>query len=112
MTADTELTIPNTTHPFFITVDASLVSLGAVLFQMNEENKMKVISYNSRILYTQEQKLLTLDRELLAIVYALQIYEFLDLLIPYTNSQITNLYYIVLQRKEILVLDSIEHKCN
>ena len=77
MTANTELTIPNTTHPFFITVDASLVGLGAVLFQMNEENKLKVISYNSRILNTQEQKLSTLDRELLAIVYALQIYEFL-----------------------------------
>ena len=77
MTADTELTIPNTTHPFFITEDASLVGLGAVLFQMNEENKMKVISYNSRILNTQEQKLSTLDRKLLAIVYALQIYEFL-----------------------------------
>ena len=58
MTAETELTIPNTQHPFFITVDASLVGLDAVLFQMNEENK-------------------TLDRELLAIVYALQIYEFL-----------------------------------
>ena len=77
MTADTELTIPNTTHPFFITVDASLVGLGAVLFQMNEENKMEVISYNSRILNTQEQKLSILDRGLLAIVYALQIYEFL-----------------------------------
>ena len=77
MTADTELTIPNTTHPFFITVDASLIGLGAVLFQMNEENKMKVISYNSRILNTQEQRLSTFDRNLLAIVYALQIYEFL-----------------------------------
>ena len=77
MTADTELTIPNTKHPFFITVDASLVGLGAVLFQMSEKNKMKVISYNFRILNTQEQKLSTLDRELLAIVYALQIYEFL-----------------------------------
>ena len=77
MTADTELTIPNTTHPFFITVDASLVGLGAVLFQMNEENKIKVISYNSRILNSQEQKLSTLDRELLAIVYAIQVYEFL-----------------------------------
>ena len=78
MTADTELTIPNTTHPFFITVDASLVGLGAVFFQMNEENKMKVISYNSRILNTQEQSFqqTVLDRELLAIVYALQIYEF------------------------------------
>ena len=30
MTAETELTIPNTKHPFFITVDASLVGLGAV----------------------------------------------------------------------------------
>ena len=77
MTAETELTRPNTKHPFFITVDASLVGLGAVLFQMNEENKMSVIAYNSRILNTQEQKLSTLDRELLAIVYALQIYEFL-----------------------------------
>ena len=63
MTAETELTIPNTKHPFFITVDASLVGLGAVLFQMNEENKMRVISYNSRNLNTQEQNLSTLDRE-------------------------------------------------
>ena len=59
MTADTDLTIPNTKHPFFITVDASLVGSGAVLFQMNEENKMKVISFNSRILNTQEQKIST-----------------------------------------------------
>ena len=70
MTAETELAIPNTKHPFFITVDASLVGLGAVLFQMNEENKMRGISYNSLILNTQEQKLSTLDRELLAIVHA------------------------------------------
>ena len=77
MTAETELTIPNTKHPFFKTVDASLVGLGAVLFQMNEENKMRVISYISRILNTQEQKLSTLDRELPAIGYALQIYELL-----------------------------------
>ena len=30
MTSDTELTIPNTKNPFFITVDASLIGLGAV----------------------------------------------------------------------------------
>ena len=77
MTAETELTIPNTKHPFFITVDASLVGLGAVLFQMNEEKKVRVISYNSQFLIAQEQKLSTLDRELLAKIYALQIYEFL-----------------------------------
>ena len=77
LTSETELTIPNTKHPFFITVDASLIGLGAVLFQLNEQNKMKVISYNSRILNPREQKLSTLDRELLGIVHALQIYEFL-----------------------------------
>ena len=77
LTSETEFTIPNTKHPFFITVDASFIGLGAVLFQLNEQNKMKVMSYNSRILNPQEQKLSTLDRELLGIVHALQIYEFL-----------------------------------
>ena len=77
LTSETELTIPNTKHPFFITVDASLIGLGAVLFQLNEHNKIKIISYNSRISNPQEQKLSTLDRELLGIVHALQIYEFL-----------------------------------
>ena len=77
LTSETELTKPNTKHSFFITVDASLIGLGAVLFQLNEQNIMNVISYNSRILNPQEQKLSTLDRELLGIVHDLQIYEFL-----------------------------------
>ena len=38
---------------------------------------MKVISYNSRILNQQEQKLSTLDDDFLGLVHALQIYEFL-----------------------------------
>ena len=84
LTAETESTISNTKHPFFITIDAFLVGLGAVLVQMNEENKMKVISYNFRILNTQEQKLSTLDRELLAVFYALQIYEFLFIGSPHS----------------------------
>ena len=75
---------------------------------------MRVISYNSRILNTQEQKLSTLDRELLAIVYALQIYEFLIIgsLIQFTFSQTRNLYYTVLQKRETSVQDFIKHKCN
>ena len=76
LTSDTALTIPNTKHPFFITVYASLIGLGAVLFQLNEQNQMKVISYNSRILNPQEEKLSTRERELLGIVHALQIYDF------------------------------------
>ena len=77
LTSDTELTIPNTKHPFFITVYASIIGLGAVFFQLNEQNQMKVISYNSRILNPQEQKPSTLERELLGIVHALRIYEFI-----------------------------------
>ena len=38
---------------------------------------MKVTSYNSRILNPQERKLSTLERELLGIVHAFQIYEFI-----------------------------------
>ena len=75
LTSETQLTTPNTKHPFFITLDASLIGLGAVLIQLNEQNKMKVISYNSGILNPQEQKLSTLGRELLGIVHALQIYD-------------------------------------
>ena len=76
LTSEIELTIPNTKHPFFITVDGSFIGLGVVLFQLYDQNKMKVISYNSRILNPQEQKLSTPDQELLGIVHALQIYEF------------------------------------
>ena len=91
LTSDTELTIPKTKHPLFITVDASLIGLGAVLFQLNKENKMKIISYNSFILNPQEQKLSTVDRELLGIVHALQIYEFLIIDSPHPIQDFTDL---------------------
>ena len=48
---DAELAIPNTTHPFYMTVDASLIGLGAVLFQPNTNtNNLLKLSYfnNSR----------------------------------------------------------------
>ena len=114
LTSNTELTVPNTKHPFFITVDASLIGLGAVLFQLIKQNQMKVISYNSRILNPQEQKLSTLERDFLGIVHALQIYEFiiLDHHILSTFSLTINLFYIVLRKKETLVHAFIEHKCN
>ena len=75
---------------------------------------MKDISYNCRILNLQEQKFSTLDRELLGIVQALQIYEFLSLVLPnqFIFLLITNLYYIVLQRKVTLVLVFTELKGN
>ena len=60
LSKDAELAIPNTNHPFYLTVDASLIGLGAVLFQPNSQNKIQIISNNSRILTTQEQKILYL----------------------------------------------------
>ena len=90
LTSETDLTIPNTKHPFFITVDASPNGLSAVLFQLNEENKMKNISYNSRLLNPREQKHSTLDRELLGIVHALQIHEFLIIGSPHPSYVFTD----------------------
>ena len=46
LTSETELTIPNTKHPFFITVDASLIGLGTVPFQLkdrSEQNERYII---------------------------------------------------------------------
>ena len=50
LTSETELTILNTKPPFFITVDASLIGLGAVLFQLNEQKQNE--SYIVQLLYT------------------------------------------------------------
>ena len=54
-----------------------MIGLGAVLFQLIKNNRIKVISYNSRIPKPQEQKLSTIDCEILGIVHALHLYEFL-----------------------------------
>ena len=76
LTSETELTIPNSQHPFFITVGASLVGSRAVLLQLNEYNKKKVFSYNSLNLNPRKQNLSNRNSEFIGIVYALQLYEF------------------------------------
>ena len=112
LTSERKLTKPNTKHPFFITVDASLFGLGAVLFQLNEEKKM--ISYNSRILNLQEQKFSTIDRELLGIVHALQIYEFLTIGSPHPIHVFTDQKPLLhcFTKKVTFVLAFTELKCN
>ena len=114
LTPETELTIPNTKHPIFITFDASLIGLGAVLFQLNEQIKMKVISYSSRILNPEEQKLSTLDRELLGIVHALQFYEFRIIGSPHPIHifAVHNPLLHCFTKKVTLVFVSIDLKCN
>ena len=65
----TKLTITNTKHFFSV--------IGANLFQLNEDNKSKVVSYNIGITNLQEQKFATLHRELLGILHAVQLNEIL-----------------------------------
>ena len=52
LTSDTDLTLPNTKHPFFITVVASLIGLGAVLFQLNDQNQKSHILQFTYIKFT------------------------------------------------------------
>ena len=101
LSKNAKLAIPNTTHPSYITVDACLIGLGAVLFQPNAHNKMQVISYNSRILTTQEPKLSTYDRELCASTFALSQYKFMVIgsQFPITDFTDHNLILFPLIRK-------------
>ena len=71
LSKDADPTIPKTSHPLYITVDASLISLGSILFQPNSNDKMQVISYNYSILSIREQTLSTFDRDPCAITFAL-----------------------------------------
>ena len=101
--------------PFYYSRRFALkIGLGALLFQLKERNKMKVIYYNSRILNPQEHKFSTLDRKLLGIVHALQIYEFIIIGSPHPIHIFTDhkLLLHCFPKKEILVHDYIELKYN
>ena len=75
---------------------------------------MKVIPYNSRILSTQKQKLSTIDSELLGVVHALQIYEFLIIGSLHPNHLFTDHKPLLrwFTKKEILVHVFIVLRCN
>ena len=77
-----------TTIQLSLFTQKSLIELRAVLFQSNEENKMKVISFNFLIQNPQEQNIST--PELLGIVHALQIYEFLIIGSPHPMHVFTD----------------------
>ena len=47
ITKDVTPTLPNTNHPFSNTEDSSLIGIGCVLFQMNDERKLDIISFKS-----------------------------------------------------------------
>jgi hypothetical protein len=61
-------------QPFSVFTDASINAVGAVLIQAGEDGAACVISTASRVLTPAERKFTTCEQELLAIVYALQMF--------------------------------------
>ena len=78
ITHNLELTMPDTTKPFYIITDASNTGIGAALLQQHTtEKKMRLVSANSRLFTPIEMRLPTLIRECSTIVFALTEFEFL-----------------------------------
>ena len=69
-TKDVNLTLPGRNHPFFITVDLSVIDTGFVLFQIYNKRKLDIISYYSCKFTSNGQKLCTVYRDLIGVVYS------------------------------------------
>ena len=77
-THKSELTMPDTTKPFYIITDASDTGIAASLLQQHPtERKMKLVSANSRLFTPIDMRLSTLIKEGSAIIFALTEFEFL-----------------------------------
>jgi ribonuclease HI len=66
-------------HPdeksWVINTDASGKAIGSVLMQQDENEELNIISTASRVLKPAEQQYTTCEKELLAIIYALQCFK-------------------------------------
>ncbi|KAJ8658132.1 hypothetical protein O0I10_006139, partial [Lichtheimia ornata] len=71
LSSDLILHHPDLRHPFYIATDASNTGIGAVLFQIVDNDK-RYIEFAARALSTSERNYSTTRRELLAIVFALR----------------------------------------
>ena len=65
------LQYPDPSKPFVVTTDSSRVAIGAILSQ-GPIGKDRPISYASRVLNDAEKNYSTIEKELLAIVYAVK----------------------------------------
>ena len=63
-------TLPNTEHPFVVTVDFFLAGRCCALLQAICIGKLDIISHNSRSFLTNEQKLFTTYREFIIVVFS------------------------------------------
>ena len=72
ITAEPVLRQPDHNKPFTMEVDASQYTLGAILSQKDEQGKLRPVGYYSKTLIPAERNYDVYDRELLALVRALQ----------------------------------------
>ena len=65
------LTIPDTSHPFSLMTDASLLAAGAILMQRDVNGNLHPCAYFSKMFSLAERNYDIYDRELLAVILAL-----------------------------------------
>ena len=70
LTESTGLTLPNWNKPFHIQTDASKIATGAMLFQMDDDNRPRPIAYHSRTLNKTQGHWSATERELFGIIDA------------------------------------------
>lgn len=66
------LAFPDFDLPFIVETDASCLSLGAVLAQKKEDDKIHPIQFASRTMTISEKKYATCEREALAVIFTLK----------------------------------------
>jgi hypothetical protein len=74
LTSEPILTKPDFTKEFFVVTDASIDGIGAILTQKDDEDREHPIVYSSRALQGSEKNYGVSKLELLAVVWALQLY--------------------------------------
>ena len=63
------LAFPDFSRPFILDTDASDVGIGAVLSQVDDEGRERVVVYGSRLLSKPERRYCVTRRELLAVIF-------------------------------------------
>ena len=76
LSSDTCMAHPQLDKQFFIHVDASKYALGAILTQLDENGRHRVIEYASKVLSPTQQSYSNTAREALGIIWSLQHFRF------------------------------------